>query len=95
MKLLCPLQHDTFVTLPIHRLLLRFKLTKEFNLYVSPLLTLREFANEHNLAQVYSSQEGCQLYQLLRNKLSHNFTEPYGYPDVPEFRIVKMHLLQK
>ena len=46
-----------------------------------------------NLAQVYSSQEieGSQLYQLLRDMLSHNFTEPYGYPDVPEFQIVKMY----
>ena len=44
-----------------------------------------------NLAQAYSSQEGSQLYQLLRHVLSHNFTEPYGYPDIPEFRIVKMY----
>ena len=45
-----------------------------------------------NLAQLYSSQEGSQLYQLLQDKLSHNFTEPYGYPDVPEFRIVKIYI---
>ena len=44
-----------------------------------------------NLAPVYFTQEGSQLYQALRNMLNHNFTEPYGYPDVPEFRIVKMY----
>ena len=57
--------------------------------HVSPLLTLRVFVNELGASLLQSRR--FSALSATSDKLSHKFTEPYGYPDVPEFRIVKMY----
>ena len=77
---------------------------KNLTYYVRPQPALHEFANQlgesilklrvhfpKTIVFCSRYQECSQLYQLLRSMLSRNFTEPPGYPDVHEFRIVDMY----
>ena len=54
------------------------------------LQTLRDFANELGTSPL-QSRTSSALLATSEHAEPYNFTEPYGYPDVPQFRIVKMY----